>query len=110
MEEINELKTKRKEIMDKKYSIGELAIGTIQIREGICGKPNCKCKRGRPHGPYSYLAFSSKEKGKIISIYISKNELPVIKKKLENYQKLNEYIEKLLLIELKIKKIQREKN
>jgi len=108
-EDIDELITKYKELGNKKYTICDLAIGTIQLRGIVHKNAKCKCKKGKPHGPYPYLAFSSKEKGKMISVYIPKNELPILKEKLDNYQKLNEDIEKLLLLKLKIKKFEREK-
>ena len=108
-EDIDELKTIYEELGNKKYAVRDLVIGTIQSREVSHKNANCKCKKGNPHGPYPYLAFSSKEKGRMISVYISKNELPIINKKLDNYQTLHEDIEKMLLLALKIKKIEREK-
>ena len=67
-ETYKDVKTRYEELMNKEYKIGDLAIGTIQMREGICGKANCKCKKGEPHGPYPYLAFSSKTKKRVISV------------------------------------------
>lgn len=109
-EEINTLKTRYEELKNKKYAAGELAIGTIQMRSVICGKPNCKCKRGKPHGPYPYLAFTSKKKGRAISVYIPQSELQSMKKKLNNYENLKEDIEDLITLGLKIKKLKRKKN
>ena len=108
-ERINYLKTRYEELANKKYAVVDLAFGTIQMREGICGKPNCKCKKGRPHGPYPYLAFSSKKKGKAISLYISRTMLPIIEKKLKNFQKLKEDIEDLIKIGIEIKKIEQKR-
>ena len=105
-ENLEDTKTQYEELMNKEYKIGDLAVGTIQMREGICGKANCKCKKGKPHGPYPYLAFSSKKKGKAISVYLSRNELQIIEKKLKNYQELNKDIEELIMLGLKIKKFE----
>jgi len=42
--------------------------------EGVrCGKENCKCARGRPHGPYWYSY--SRVNGKVRSQYVGK-QLP----------------------------------
>ena len=107
-EDMDNLKTRYGELMDKKYMVRDLAVGTIQMRDGICGKPNCKCKKGKPHGPYPYLAWSSKKKGRAISVYVPQGELQSIKKKLKNYENLKEDIEDLIILGLKIKKIERE--
>lgn len=106
-ENINYLKTRYEELANKKYAVGDLAFGTIQMREGICGKPNCKCKKGSPHGPYPYLAFAGKNKGKAVSVYISKNMLQIMEKNLKNFQKLKEDIEDLIKIQTEIKKIEK---
>jgi hypothetical protein len=108
-EDINNLKTRYKELADKKYKVSDLAIGTIQMRDGICGKANCKCKKGKPHGPYPYLAWQSKKKERAISVYVSQNELQDMKKRIENYQKLKDDIEDLITLDLKIKKLDRER-
>ena len=103
-ERIKDLKTRHEELMNKKYKVMDLAFGTIQMRDGICGKANCKCKKGKPHGPYPYLAWSSKKKRGAISVYVSQNELQEIKKRLENYQKLKDDIEDLIILGVKLKK------
>ncbi len=109
-EDTDILKTRYEELKSKKYIVEELAIGTIQMRGVICGKPNCKCKRGKPHGPYPYLAFASKKKGRAISVYIPQSDLQSMKKKLNNYENLKEDIEDLIIIGLKIKKLERKKD
>ena len=105
-ETYKDVKTRYEELMNKEYKIGDLAIGTIQMREGICGKANCKCKKGEPHGPYPYLAFSSKTKKRVISVYLSRKELKITEKKLKNYQELKEDIEELIMLGPKMKKIE----
>jgi len=105
---INDLKTRYEELKNKEYKVGDLIFGTIQMREVICGYANCKCKKGKPHGPYTYLAFLSGRKGRAISVYLSRDDLQIIEEKLKNYQKLKEDIEDLIMIWLKIKKFERE--
>lgn len=94
-------------LKSKTYTLGDLAFGTIQSRWNVCGKQNCKCKRGEKHGPYPYLAFSSNEKGKMISVFIPEDDVPDIENRLKNFQNLREDLEKLILMELKIRQKKR---
>ena len=69
-----------------------------------CGKKNCKCFRGQPHGPYPALSVNLKGKKKIIMI--KKNDAPsaIIKSKrykhyrqtLAAIRKINREIDSLL--------------
>jgi hypothetical protein len=38
-----------------------------------CGRPNCRCARGRPHGPYSYRFW--REGGRLRKQYVRPEEL-----------------------------------
>jgi hypothetical protein len=29
-------------------------VGSLHLEFKKCGRPNCRCNRGRPHGPYVY--------------------------------------------------------
>ena len=67
LEEIEQLK---QEISN----IGPARKGSVFQRWHVCGTPNCKCKKDKRfrHGPY--YAWTSKEKGKTVTIMIP-NEL-----------------------------------
>jgi len=49
-----------------------------------CKKGNCKCTRGKPHGPFHYLFF--KQHGKIFHRYISQKNLSRIERLISCYQ------------------------
>ena len=59
----------------------------------ICGKPNCRCKKGKPHGPYWYL--STKEKGKTRMIYLPKKEVAFFIPLVERYKEYQSSLTKL---------------
>ncbi len=42
--------------------------GSIHAERKRCGRPNCRCARGRMHGPYSYLYW--REDGRLRKRYI----------------------------------------
>lgn len=96
------------ELKSKTYALDDLAIGTIQWRWNVCGNPKCKCKKGEKHGPQPYLAFSSRKEKRMISIYIPKNEVPDMERRLENFQGLRNELEELLILELKVRQRKRE--
>ena len=95
------LEKRHEELKSKTYALEDLAFGTIQWRWNVCGNPKCKCKKGEKHGPQPYLAFSSKKEKKMMSIYLPKDEVSDIEKRLENFQNLRDDLEELLVLELK---------
>lgn len=48
-----------------------------------CGKKNCACAEGRPHGPYP--ALSANSAGRKKTVMIKKKDLPVILKEAKRY-------------------------
>lgn len=101
------LEKRYEELKSKTYALDDLAIGTIQWRWNVCGNPKCKCKRGKKHGPQPYLAFSSKKEKRMVSIYLPKDEVPGMEKRIENFQNFREELEELLITGLKIRQKKR---
>ena len=61
---INELLAYRRDIATEDIDAGEdesieavkeSSEGTVVIKKVSCGKDNCKCQRGKLHGPYKYV-------------------------------------------------------
>jgi hypothetical protein len=81
--------------------LGPIMPGNITKQYNVCGKPNCKCKTGKDpikHGPYYYLSFTFKGKGRTMNIPLDKiNE---IRKRNENYRKLKQLIDDLIEISI----------
>jgi len=67
----------------RKQTVAEQALDRTYREERIrCGKENCKCARGKLHGPYWYSY--TRDKDKVTSEYIGKNLPKKIEKKLKS--------------------------
>lgn len=42
-----------------------------------CGKPNCRCAAGNPHGPYWYLFW--REDGRLTKRYVRRDDVAVVR-------------------------------
>ena len=93
----------------KKYAVGDLAVGTIQKVWLTCGKQNCKCIKGKKHGPYYYLAYTKTENKKTSPVCISKDKVPDLERRLNNFKKLECEIRELLDTQFRYKKHKNER-
>jgi hypothetical protein len=68
----------------RKQTVAERTLEnkTYRLESIRCGKENCKCARGKLHGPYWYSY--SRVKDKVKSQYIGKNLPKDIEKKLKS--------------------------
>ena len=69
-------------------ALGDLRPGSLSTQYNVCGSPGCQCKATPPkkHGPYYQVSFT--RKGKSSSKFIRKQDLPVIRKQLKNYESM----------------------
>ena len=51
--------------------------GSLQAQRVGCGKPNCRCARGRPHEGYYYL-FLSTPAG-VSKLYVRRADVPLVR-------------------------------
>ena len=51
--------------------------GSLHSQRVRCGKPNCRCARGRPHEGYYYL-FLSTPAG-VSKLYVRRSDVPVVR-------------------------------
>ncbi len=63
-----------------------LLKGTLLLRSKVCLKPGCRCTRGQPHPPLTYLSFS--EAGKTRQIYVLEADRDRVRREVEAYQAL----------------------
>jgi hypothetical protein len=54
-------------------SLPKRAIGSVHLEFKKCGRPNCRCGRGLPHGPYVYRHW--REGGRQRKEYVQMNRL-----------------------------------
>ena len=43
--------------------------GSLSVTTRTCGRANCRCHRGKRHGPHTYLTFRT-ETGRSSSLYV----------------------------------------
>ncbi len=69
-----------------------LLRGTLNAREKVCGKPNCRCARGEKHLSL-YLVAS--DGGKPRQLFIPRSLEPQARQWVASYQRLRELLEEL---------------
>lgn len=73
-------------------SYRELLRGTLSVRERVCGKPHCRCTRGKRH----ISLFVSRGKNcKIEQLYIPKEKEEIVRRWVGNYRIVQELLEKI---------------
>lgn len=95
------MEEKRKEILAQISEISDALPGKITKQYNVCGTPNCKCKRKEhpeKHGPYYYLSFTFKGKGKTMGIPV--DMVKDIQKRNENFKKMKSLLEQLAEISI----------
>jgi len=65
-------------------------IGTISTRFVRCGKPQCHCHNGVPHGPYHYHVYREVRDGKRVRVsrYVPANQVADLMAELESRRRL----------------------
>jgi len=74
-------------IKAKLQKMGPFISGSISEQWNTCGTQNCACKALEnpiKHGPYYQLSFSVK--GKHSTMFISKNDLSEVRRRIKRYQ------------------------
>ncbi len=54
-----------------------LVKGTVHEQYVRCGKMNCRCRKGKPHGPYHYLFW--RERGRLRKLYLRRDEVDEVR-------------------------------
>ena len=79
------------QIKDKLFRLGHMLPGSISEQWNVCGTPGCKCKdKNNPikHGPYYQLSFSVK--GKSSSMFVKKQDLREVRRRVQRYQEFKQ--------------------
>jgi hypothetical protein len=50
------LLTRRRRLAARLGDVEQVLVGTLSEQTRRCGKPDCRCAAGEPHGPYVYFA------------------------------------------------------
>jgi hypothetical protein len=70
----------------------EFVRATISIRARVCGKPNCKCRKGEKHVS---LFLTRSKAGKIEQLYIPRDKEELVRRWVRNYREMQELLEKI---------------
>ena len=92
---------KQKKILTRISEILDILPGKITRQYNVCGTPNCKCKRKEnpeKHGPYHYLSFTFKGKGRTMGIPVEM--VKEVEKRNENFKEMKSLIEQLAEISI----------
>jgi len=81
------LKKKREKLIKRLPGLDTIVRGTLRKVFAPCGKKKCKCKKGFLHGPYYYLAVTTKGKTNIYYLP-TKQMAKKTEKAIEQYNKL----------------------
>lgn len=74
-------------------TLGDLRPGTLSQQYNVCGTPGCRCKASPPqkHGPYYQVSFTSQ--GKSQTQFVRREDVPVVRRQLRNYQRLRTLVD-----------------
>lgn len=94
----NQLKRKRQQLIDKLNAIeGKFLRGSLIASYKKCGKPGCKCERGKGHGP-KYSMTINFPKRRPEHDYILLEQIALVKKYVDNYHKFKDIVEQICVI------------
>lgn len=85
-QKVSVIRVERKKLEDKLLSFrGEMLPYYLKEYYFPCGKVNCKCKKGKLHGPFLYIV--GKEGDKRIFQYVKKKDIYTIEKTAGSYKR-----------------------
>ena len=87
------LETRIRKVQQEIAALGELRPGNLSRQYNVCGNPDCRCKATPPkkHGPYYQISFTWH--GKSRTQFVRKEDLPEVRKQLQNYKRLRELVD-----------------
>jgi hypothetical protein len=100
-QEIVVLREERKKLEDSLFRPKKMIRASLSFIPGYCGKEDCRCKRGWPHGPYPYL--SERYQGRTRLTYVKKKDLIKVKKEVAEYVRIQKGLAHLRKINSEIR-------
>src|SRR5881394_2455964 len=59
------LLTRRRRLAARLGDVEQVLAGSLVEQTRRCGKPECRCADGEPHGPYAYFAQRARGAGRL---------------------------------------------
>lgn len=82
------LQTERASLERRFLAHQRLLKGSLLTRPKACLKPGCRCTRGQPHPPLTYLSWS--EGGKTRQVYVPAPDRARVRQRVQAYQALRQ--------------------
>ena len=95
------LREERKRLEDSLFRPKKMIRASLSFIPGYCGKEDCRCRRGQPHGPYPYL--SERYQGRTRVTYVKKKGLARISKEVAEYVRIQKGLAHLTKINSEIR-------
>lgn len=95
------LREERQRLENSLFRPKKMIRASLVFLPNWCGKKDCRCKKGNPHGPYPYL--SERKEGRTRMTYVKKGDLYGIKEKAEEYTRFQQKLARLTKINKKIR-------
>ena len=80
-------KARRQALVRDLPELSEILRASLITRYTSCGKAGCKCMSGQKHGP-SYTLSVTVAKGKTRQLYVRQQDLEMVRRQVDNYEKL----------------------
>jgi len=102
-QKIVDLREDREELENSLFRPKKMIRASLVFLANYCGKKDCRCRKGSPHGPYPYL--SEKREGRTRMTYVKKERLGGIKAEAEEYARFQHRLARLRKINLEIRSL-----
>lgn len=80
------IQQQRQELTRKLASCGPILRGSLIERFTVCGRPGCRCLKGKKHGPYLYLSVFDGKGSRLV--YVPQDLESEIRSWVQNYQEI----------------------
>ena len=97
------LREDREKLENSLFRPKKMIRASLVFLPNYCGKKDCRCKKGFPHGPYPYL--SEKRKGRTRMTYVKKRTLHEVKLEAEEYARFQHQLARFNKINEKIRSL-----
>ena len=97
------LREDREKLENSLFRPRKMIRASLVFLANYCGKKDCRCKKGFPHGPYPYL--SEKRDGRTRMTYVQKGSLEGIKAEAEEYARFQHRLARLRKTNEKIRSL-----
>jgi hypothetical protein len=85
--DMKKAKARRQALVRDLPDLSQILRASLITRYTSCGKPGCKCMSGQKHGP-SYTLSVTVAKGKTRQLYVRQHDLEMVRRQIDNYDKL----------------------